>query len=121
MKRDLLIKTACACALCISLGGCWAAVAGAGVGAEAGYVASQEDRTAGETLTDQRITAAVKTKLLADPTVGGLAINVDTFKSHVTLKGMVNSAKEADRAVELAQTVSGVNGVRSKLVVDRES
>ena len=82
-------------------------VAAAGAGAEAGYVASQDDRTAGETIDDQRITATVKTKFMADPDVSAMDINVDTMRRNVTLKGFVKNAKEATRAVELAQEVSG--------------
>ncbi len=96
-----------------SLSGCWLAVAGAG--AEAGYVAAQDERTASETMEDQRITSLVKTKLLADPDVGGLDINVDTFKSRVTLRGFVDTRREADAAVEIAQSVSGVKNVTTQL------
>jgi len=100
----------------ISLCGCFAAAL-AGAGAEAGYVAAQDDRTTSETLTDQRITSTVKTKLIADQTVSGLDINVDTFKSNVTLKGVVDNQDEVTQAMKIARNVSGVKGVTSKLVV----
>lgn len=100
---------------CLLLGGCLAAAAGAG--AEAGYIASQEERTMGETLDDQRITSTVKSKLLADKNVSGLEINVDTFKRHVTLKGTVKSAYEAERAIKLARETSGVRDVKSELEI----
>ena len=103
--------------LCSALSGCLAAAAG--VGAEVGYVATQEDRSISQTLEDQRITASVKTKLLADPDVSGLDINVDTFKGMVSLKGVVDNQREIDRAIYLAQTVSGVKEVTPKLVVIR--
>ena len=97
----------------LGLGGCLAAAAG--VGAEAAYVTTQEDRTAGETLTDQRITTTVKTQLLAASDVPGRDINVDTDKSVVTLRGFVREPQEARRAVEIARSVSGVREVVSKL------
>ena len=100
-------------ALCAQ--GCIAAAAGAG--AEAGYVLTQGERTAGETVDDQRITASVKASLLADQDVSGLDINVDTFKKSVTLKGVVDSLQEAEKAVSLARNISGVKDVTSKLVV----
>jgi len=103
--------------LICSLSGCL--VAAAGVGAEAGYIVSQDNKSTSETLTDQRITATVKTKLLAHPDVSGLAINVDTEKGVVTLKGVLDSADEVDEAIALAQGVDGVKGVQSKLVVIR--
>ena len=96
-----------------TLAGCWAAAAG--VGAEAGYIGAQENRTAAETVDDQRITATVKTKLVADPDTSALDINVDTFKRVVTLKGRVSSAGEAERAVQIARDVSGVKQVRNQL------
>src|SRR6185436_382637 len=43
---------------------------------------------------DASITAAVKTKLLGDPKVGGLKIDVDTKDNVVTLTGIVKSAAE---------------------------
>ena len=98
-----------------SLSGCWLVAAGAG--AEGGYIAAQDDRTAGETIDDQRITASVKTKLLADSDVSGLDINVDTFKKNVTLRGSVRTRDEANKAYELAQSVDGVRRVTSKLAV----
>lgn len=98
----------------MSISGCFAAAAGAG--AEAAYVATQEDRTASETLNDQRITASIKTKMLADTEVSGLNINVDTHKSVVTLRGFVDTRAEADKAIEIAQGVSGVKQVQAKLI-----
>lgn len=98
------------------LSGCWLVAVGAG--AEAGYVAAQEDRTVSETLTDQRITSTVKTKLLADPDISGFDINVDTDQGVVTLKGFVKSTAAADRAIYLAESVEGVKRVIPKLVID---
>ena len=100
----------------IFLSGCW--MAAAGVGAEAGYVASQEERTAGQTIDDQVIVASVKSKLLADSEVAGLDINVDSFKGDVVLKGFVSSRSEAKQAIVLANSVTGVKSVTSKLVLD---
>jgi len=101
-------------ALMLGSSGCLLAAAGAG--AEAAYVGTQEDRTAGDTIDDQRITSFVKTKLLADPQVSGVDINVDTFKGAVTLRGFVDTTQEAERAIELATSVSGVTSVRSTLI-----
>ncbi len=97
------------------LTGCWLAIAGAGT--EVGYVIAQGDRTAAETVSDQSITAKIKTKLLADAKVSGLDINVDTFKGTVTLKGVTDSLEESERAIAIARGTAGVNDVVSKLVV----
>jgi osmotically-inducible protein OsmY len=42
-------------------------------------------KSVGETVDDATITTRVKTALLNDPDVGGLRIDVDTFKGVVTL------------------------------------
>jgi len=68
-------------------------------------------------LTDAEITAAVKTKLLADKTVGGLKIDVDTDHGVVTLTGPVKSATERKEAVRLAKETKGVKKVVSKLTM----
>jgi hyperosmotically inducible protein len=67
---------------------------------------------------DAGITAAVKAKLLADPTVGGLKIDVDTRNGVVWLTGdHMNSQAEIDQAIKLARETSGVKGVENKMVV----
>ena len=68
---------------------------------------------------DPGITASVKTKLLADPTVGGLRIDVDTRDGIVTLSGQVKSPAERDLALKLARETDGVKTVENKLTVAR--
>ena len=111
-------KICCLCsivALPFAISGCW--VAAAGAGAEAGYVATQDERTAKETVSDQFLTAAVKTKLLADTQVTGMDINVDSYKGVVTLRGALRTQSEINKAIALAQGISGVQRVENKLVV----
>ena len=100
-----------------ALSGCWLA-AGA-VGAEAGYIASQDKRTAGETIDDQVIHSSIKSSMLADSEVSGLKINVDVNRGNVELRGYVPTQHEIDRAVEIAQKTKGVASVKSLLVLDR--
>jgi hyperosmotically inducible periplasmic protein len=71
-----------------------------------------------EVVTDAEITSAVKTKLLADTTVGGLKIDVDTKNGVVTLSGDVKSAAERTQAVHLARETKGVKKVVSKLTLE---
>jgi osmotically-inducible protein OsmY len=73
----------------------------------------------GETVEDGSITAAVKMRFANDELVSADAIDVDTNNGIVTLNGTVGSQAEAERAVELAQGVSGVKNVRSNLIVQR--
>lgn len=70
----------------------------------------------GEVVTDAAITSAVKTKLLGDPDVKGLNIDVDTKNGVVTLSGKVNTAAERAEALRLARTTKGVKRVTDKLV-----
>lgn len=74
-------------------------------------------KTVGETIDDATITTRVKTALLNDPDVGGMKIDVDTFKGVVTLSGAVKSQAEADKAVTIARRTSGVSSVKSTLQV----
>jgi hyperosmotically inducible protein len=66
---------------------------------------------------DAAITAAVKSKFLADSTVSGLKIDVDTSNGIVTLTGNVSSRAEADRAVMVARNTEGVMRVINNLRV----
>jgi hyperosmotically inducible protein len=70
-------------------------------------------------LTDPAITSAVKAKLLADPDVAGLKIDVDTSNGVVTLTGQVKTAAEKDEAIRLAKETTGVKGVNDKLTIGR--
>jgi osmotically-inducible protein OsmY len=74
-------------------------------------------KSVGETIDDATITTRVKTSLLNDPDVGGLRINVDTFKGLVTLSGAVKSPAERDKAMALARKIGGVTDVKSTLQI----
>ena len=74
-------------------------------------------KTVGETIDDTTITTRVKTAMLNDPTVGGLRIDVDTFKGVVTLSGRVKSQAEKDQAIALARKIDGVTDVKDALQV----
>jgi hyperosmotically inducible protein len=66
---------------------------------------------------DAAITAAVKSKFLADTAVSGLKIDVDTSNGIVTLTGMVGSAQESERAETMARKTDGVGSVVNNLRV----
>jgi osmotically-inducible protein OsmY len=74
-------------------------------------------KTVGETIDDATITTRVKTSLLNDPDVGGMRIDVDTFKGVVTLSGRVKTREEEAKAVALARKISGVTEVKSTLQI----
>lgn len=66
---------------------------------------------------DAALTAAVKSKFLADTRISGLKIDVDTRASVVTLTGTVNTAAEKQRAVAVAKETDGVKTVVDNLKV----
>ena len=74
-------------------------------------------KTIGEAIDDTTITTRVKTSMLNDPAVGGMKIDVDTFKGVVTLSGRVKSQAEHDQALALARQVDGVTEVKDALQV----
>jgi hyperosmotically inducible periplasmic protein len=74
-------------------------------------------KSVGDTIDDATITTRVKTALLNDPVVGGLRIDVDTFKGVVTLSGRVKTKEEEAQAIALARKISGVTDVKSTLQI----
>ena len=100
-------------------GGAAPAPGGEGDAAMGGNAPNPEpDRPVGTVMDDAAITAAVKAKLLADPTVGGLKIDVDTRNGvvYLTADHMKNQG-EIDMAIKLAKETSGVKSVENKLVI----
>lgn len=81
------------------------------------FVAAACGKTVGEAIDDTTITTRVKTAMLNDPAVGGLRIDVDTFKGVVTLSGRVKSQAERDQAIALARQVGGVVEVKDALQI----
>ena len=74
-------------------------------------------KTVGQAIDDTTITTRVKTAMLNDPAVGGLRIDVDTFKGVVTLSGRVKSQAEKEQAVALARMINGVAEVKDALQI----
>lgn len=74
-------------------------------------------KTVGETIDDTTTTTRVKTAMLNDPVVGGLSVDVDTFKGVVTLSGRVKTPAERDQAIAIARRTEGVVQVKDALQV----
>src|SRR5688500_10516249 len=74
-------------------------------------------KTVGETIDDTTITTRVKTAMLNDPAVGGMRIDVDTYKGVVTLSGRVKSDGERQQALAIARRASGVVEVKDSLQI----
>lgn len=68
---------------------------------------------------DSIITTKVKDALLADPSVKGSEISVETRKGEVLLTGFVSNQPEIERAIKVARGVDGVKMVSNKMTVKR--
>ena len=73
--------------------------------------------TIGQKVDDTVITTKVKSALLGDPDVKGMAIDVETVGGDVQLSGFVDSQAQRNRAVDLAGRVEGVDRVVDKITV----
>jgi len=82
-------------------------------------IESAADKT-GVAISDTAITAAIKSKFIADPDLKAIDINVETIKGTVTLKGNVDSERNRDRATTVAQGVDGVKSVSNTLVIGKK-
>ncbi|MGB0238907.1 MAG: BON domain-containing protein [Cycloclasticus sp.] len=89
-------------------------IGGAGAG---GYAVGTDERPIGVISEDIAITASVKATLIKDEKIEAFNINVDTYRSVVTLAGHVKNSSQLNRAIQLARTVKGVKNVISKLAV----
>jgi hyperosmotically inducible protein len=74
-------------------------------------------KSVGDSIDDASLTTRVKTALLNDPDVGGLRIDVDTFKGIVTLSGRVKTKEEEAKAMAIARRIGGVVDVKSTLQI----
>ena len=82
------------------------------------YLDNAEARTPGEFTDDLAIQTLVKTRMMRDPDVRGLRINVDVNKGIVWLRGTARSDTERRRALVIAAGVPNVERVVDELVVD---
>lgn len=89
--------------------------AGATAGSTTGTV--DGSATLGQAADDTAITARVKSALLAESDVSGLAINVETTNGVVRLTGTVDSQAQIDKANRVASAAEGVKSVQNQLKV----
>lgn len=73
--------------------------------------ANEKVDQAEEAVSDTWITSKVKSSFLADDSISGLDIKVETNKGVVSLSGVVPSDAERDLAVQKAKTIKGVHAV----------
>lgn len=82
-----------------------------------GACQSTTGKTAGQTMTDSKITAAVQTKLTGDRAANFTRIDVDTERGVVNLSGVVPSVEQKSRAEELTRQVNGVTRINNNLQI----
>lgn len=73
--------------------------------------------TLGTAVDDTAVTARVKSALLADPEVSGLAITVETTNGVVQLSGNVASQAQIAKAEQVARAAEGAGSVQNQLKV----
>jgi len=86
---------------------------GASVGEKTAVAAGEAKRA----LTDGQVTAKIKAKMALDDTVKAVNVDVDTNGSTVTLSGVVDSAAQRNRVLQLARETAGVTTVVDHLRV----
>ena len=87
------------------------------IGAEVGERTAAAANEARRALTDGQVTAKIKAKMALDDTVKALAVDVDTSGSTVTVTGVVGSAAQRERVLQLARETAGVTTVVDRLRV----
>ena len=83
--------------------------------------AKEQAAKASKAMDDTKITAEVKAKILAEPGLKVLMIDVDTKDGQVTLTGSADSAANVERAKQIASNVQGVKSVDNRLAVSSKS
>ena len=73
----------------------------------------------GEYVDGSLVTAAVKSKILANDNLKGTDITVTTTNNTVRLSGVVNTSAQKKEAEKVAKLVDGVKTVDNKLVVQK--
>jgi len=79
--------------------------------------ASLTGRTAGEIVDDSTITTAINAKIVKDPDLQYLKIDVDSKAGNVTLSGFVSNKAAEDRLIQYARETKGVKSVTSNLKI----
>jgi osmotically-inducible protein OsmY len=70
-----------------------------------------------EVTEDTTISTKIKGEFAKDKTVSAMGIHVDTNKGVVTLTGNAKSREEAEKAVSIAKSTSGVTSVNNEIKI----
>ena len=97
--------------------GCTAMMLGGGQ--SAGRPIGTDGRSTTAVVSDQRITAIIRNRYVADDELSEQRISIVTVQGVVTLRGSVDSYPLRDRAVRLAADVPGVTRVTNQIAISR--
>jgi hyperosmotically inducible protein len=75
------------------------------------------EKTWGESFNDKWLGSKIKSKLVAEPEIRSLNIDVDVHKGIVTLTGVVGDSYQKKRALEVAKATEGTRKVVDNLKV----
>ena len=75
-----------------------------------GTIAAMDDR-------DAAITSSVVDRLAKEPGIMKQALEVATFKGRVILRGYVDTARTADKTIEIVKEIDGVRSIQNNLMV----
>ena len=101
----------------VGTAGATAAEKGREVGAQVGERAGAAAAATQRALADGSLTAKINGKMALDDPVKALNLDVDSVGGVVTVKGVVNSEQERQRALQLARETEGVTRVVDQLTI----
>jgi osmotically-inducible protein OsmY len=83
----------------------------------AACTATPTRESTGELIDDSAITTRIKSAMIRDSDVAASNISVETFRGTVRLSGFASTAREADKAEQIARNTQGVKSVKNDIRV----
>ncbi len=88
-------------------------------GAEVGEKVAVAAAKVRDSAQEAALTSKIKAKMMLDDSIKARSIDVSTDGTIVTVSGVVRSAAERDRALQLARETTGVTEVKDRLKIER--
>ena len=88
-------------------------------GAEVGEKVAVAAAKVRDSAQEAALTSKIKAKMVLDDTIKARSIDVSTDGTTVTVSGVVRSAAERDRALQLARETTGVTEVKDRLKIEQ--
>jgi len=87
------------------------------LGISSGCSSTPKSESAGQYVDSSVLTTRVKAAIFNEPTLKFTEVSVETYKGEVQLSGFVTSEDQIQKAVEIAKSIPGVNGVKNNMNV----